>query len=55
MTDLWRPFVMATVPSAEIVFFLKYTQQKKKNIQYSLQNYIQLSVVNKIFILERNL
>ena len=30
-------------------------KKKKKRIQYSLQNYNQLRIVDKIFILERNL
>ena len=36
-------------------FFFFYTDKKrKKRIQYSLQNYNQLKIVDKIFILERN-
>ena len=34
---------------------IKYGRQKMKRIQYSLQNYNQLRIVDKIFIIERNL
>ena len=33
----------------------KKTNKKKKRIQYSLQNYNQLRIVDKMVILERNL
>ena len=36
-------------------YFTIYTQQKKKRIQHSLQNYNQLRIVDKIFLLEGNL
>ena len=36
-------------------YFTIYTQQKKKRIQYSLQNFNQLRIVDKIFLLEGNL
>ena len=34
--------------------FYVYTRPKKKRIQYSLQNYNQLRIVDKRFIFERN-